>query len=155
MTLFLLFSMQMQMQMQVKVLYFLLSSLPSIFLPFFTSLKKYQIILIFLSYFSCLQTMDFSFLKKNILRNLMLLFFVVSTSFCSYSNILVLSQNMENLKFFTFPDYINIPTLLLSISAVLGDLSSAQKTIGDILDSSLIENSNFDNMSNFTLIKYC
>jgi len=62
---------------------------------------------------------------------------------------------MGNLKIFTFVDCIDIPTLLLSISAVLGDLSSAQKTIEDILDSSLIENSNFDNISNFTLIKYC
>ena len=119
MTLFLLFSMfsmqmQMQMQMQVKVLYFLLSSLPSIFLPFYISLKKYQIILIFLSYFSCLQTMDFSFLKKNLLRNLMLLFFVFSTSFISYSNVLVLSQNMGIFYFSRLHKYSNFPPLNLS-----------------------------------------
>jgi len=61
---------------------------------------------------------------------------------------------MRNLKCFTFPDCIDIPTLLLSISAVLGDLFSAQKTIGDILDSFSIENSHFDNISNFTPIKH-
>ena len=60
--------------------------------------KKFNIPVLFLFFV----TIDFSFHKKNILKKQIVFLFITIISFCLYSNILDLSLNMENLKFFIF-----------------------------------------------------
>lgn len=84
-----------------------------------------------------------------------LTFFVVIISFLSYQISLDQLQNIENLKFFTFPDYIDLSTLLLWISAILENLFFILKTPRDISDLFLIESFYSDNTSNFISTKCC
>ena len=81
------------------------------------------------------------------------IFFIVMTSSFLYLSNLVLLLNMENLKFFTFPDHMVSSICFYSTSTTLEILSSNLKKSNAILVSFLTGNCPFDSMFNFMLIK--